>query len=115
MTDMTISLTEAEVKALSELSAATDLSVVGVLRQALRLYQMIHHRVMEGERVMFSGDQQRTIDFAGYGIHTPKQPDTSYGAAEEMLRDLIPVNQTSDTMIRVARDHMVSFARRTAT
>ena len=109
---VTIHLTPVELEAMNKLSDETELSHPSVLRQALRLYQMIHHRIMGGERVTFSGDEQRMIDFSGYGIRTPEQPDNSYAAAEEMLRDLISPGMISDTAIRVARDHMLCFARK---
>jgi len=50
---MTLNLTEAEMKALDDLSAKKDLSKTAVLRQALRLYQMIEHRLSLGEKLYF--------------------------------------------------------------
>lgn len=38
--------------------------------------------------------------------------DRNYAAAEEMLRDILGPERISGTAIRVARDHMVQFARR---
>lgn len=40
------------------------------------------------------------------------EPDRSYAAAKEMLRDILAPERISGTAIRVARDHMVQFARR---
>lgn len=37
--------------------------------------------------------------------------DRGYAEAEAMLGDLIPNDQISDTSIRIARDHMIQFAR----
>ncbi len=53
---MTLNLTEAEMKALEELSAAKDISKTAVLRQALRLYQMIEARMARGEKLFFEHD-----------------------------------------------------------
>lgn len=53
---MTLNLTEAEMGALEELSAKKDLSKTAVLRQALRLYQLIETRVEAGERLFFENE-----------------------------------------------------------
>lgn len=53
---MTLNLTEAEMKALEELSAIKDISKTAVLRQALRMYQMIDARVSRGEKLFFEDD-----------------------------------------------------------
>ena len=53
---MTLNLTEAEMKALDELSATKDISKTAVLRQALRLYQMIEARIARGEKLFFEHD-----------------------------------------------------------
>ena len=42
---MTLRLTDAEMRALDELSVRKDLSKTAVLRQALRVYQMLDARV----------------------------------------------------------------------
>lgn len=108
---MTVRWTKGEAEAIAKLSEATELTNEAVLRQALRFYQLVHHRIADGETIAFSGDKARQIDFAGYGFPIEKEDDLSYAAAEEMLLDLIPRSIISDTVIRVARDHMVSFAR----
>jgi predicted transcriptional regulator len=46
-----LKLTDAEMRALDALAAAKDLSKTGVMRQALRLYQLIDARLSQGERV----------------------------------------------------------------
>lgn len=53
---MTLNLTEAEMNALDELSAAKDISKTAVLRQALRLYQMVEVRIARGEKLFFEHD-----------------------------------------------------------
>lgn len=53
---MTLNLTESEMKVLEELSAAKDISKTAVLRQALRLYQMIEARMAHGEKLFFEHD-----------------------------------------------------------
>jgi len=53
---MTLNLTEAEMKALDDLSAQKDISKTAVLRQALRLYQMLDTRLARGEKLFFEHD-----------------------------------------------------------
>lgn len=53
---MTLNLTEAEMKALEELSATKEISKTAVLRQALRLYQMLEARIARGEKLFFEHD-----------------------------------------------------------
>jgi hypothetical protein len=53
---MTLNLTESEMQALDELSATKDISKTAVLRQALRLYQMIEVRTARGEKLFFEHD-----------------------------------------------------------
>lgn len=56
---MTLNLTEAEMSALEALCAKKDLSKTGVMRQALRLYQMIDTRVACGGKLYFEDDQTK--------------------------------------------------------
>jgi hypothetical protein len=53
---MTLNLTEAEMKALEELSSTKEISKTAVLRQALRLYQMVEARMARGEKLFFEHD-----------------------------------------------------------
>ncbi len=55
---MTLNLTDAEMAALEELSRKKDLSKTALLRQALRLYQMVDARVERGEKFYFE-DQSK--------------------------------------------------------
>ena len=48
---MTLNLTPAEMHALEELSGRKDISKTAVLRQALRLYQMLDERLSRGEEL----------------------------------------------------------------
>ena len=48
---MTLNLTTAEMDALEELSGRKDISKTAVLRQALRLYQMLDERLERGEKL----------------------------------------------------------------
>jgi hypothetical protein len=58
-------LPEREWQALEKLAAEKDMSKTAIMRQALRLYQLVSHRVMSGERMYFSGDEKRAMEFIG--------------------------------------------------
>jgi len=53
---MTLNLTDAEMAALEELSEKKDLSKTAVLRQALRLYQMVDARIERGDKLFFEDE-----------------------------------------------------------
>lgn len=53
---MTLNLTDAEMGALEQLSIRKDLSKTAVLRQALRLYQMLDSRVEKGDKLVFENE-----------------------------------------------------------
>jgi len=53
---MTLNLTDAEMRALEELSVRKDLTKPAVLRQALRLYQMLDARVEKGDKLVFENE-----------------------------------------------------------
>ena len=53
---MTLNLTEAEMAVLEELSQRKELSKTAVLRQALRLYQMVDLRIERGEKMFFEDE-----------------------------------------------------------
>ena len=53
---MTLNLTETEMAALEQLSAEKDMSKTAVLRQALRLYQVIMVRLQGGEKLFFEDE-----------------------------------------------------------
>jgi len=53
---MTLNLTDPEMEALDELSSRKDMSKTAVVRQALRLYQMVDFRVRDGQKLFFEND-----------------------------------------------------------
>lgn len=53
---MTLNLTDAEMNTLEKLSTEKDMSKTAVLRQALRMYQVILSRLAQGEKVYFEND-----------------------------------------------------------
>lgn len=56
---MTLNLTDVEMNALEQLCEKKDLSKTAVLRQALRLYQMIEVRIERGEKVFIENDRTK--------------------------------------------------------
>ena len=56
---MTLNLTDAEMAVLDELSEKKDLSKTAVLRQALRLYQMVSVRIDRGEKLFFEDEAKK--------------------------------------------------------
>jgi hypothetical protein len=54
---MTLNLTEREMEVLEELSRRKDLSKTAVLRQALRLYQLVDARLAGGEKLFFEDER----------------------------------------------------------
>jgi hypothetical protein len=53
---MTLNLTDSEMQALEALAARKDLSKTAVIRQALRLYQLIDARIAAGEKLVFEDE-----------------------------------------------------------
>jgi hypothetical protein len=53
---MTLNLTDAEMEALEALSAKKDLTKTAVIRQALRLYQLVDARLAAGEKLVFEDE-----------------------------------------------------------
>jgi hypothetical protein len=56
---MTLNLTDAEMRVLEELCARKDLSKTAVLRQALRLYQLVEQRIEKGDKLFFEDDRTK--------------------------------------------------------
>jgi predicted transcriptional regulator len=54
---MTLNLTEAEMRVLEELAKKKDLTKTAVIRQALRLYQMIDVRLTAGDKLVFEDEK----------------------------------------------------------
>ena len=69
---MTLNMPAREMHALEKLSEHHGMSKTAVMRQALRLYQLIHIRLMDGETMSFSGDKDRTTMIAAVGLGEPK-------------------------------------------
>jgi Ribbon-helix-helix protein, copG family len=65
---MTLNLTDEEMAAVDQLADEADMSKTAVLRQALRLYQLVVLRAKDGETLHFSGDPQRALQFIGPGF-----------------------------------------------
>ncbi len=53
---MTLNLTEAEMAVLEGLSEKKELSKTALLRQALRLYQVIETRIESGNKLFFENE-----------------------------------------------------------
>ena len=56
---MTLNLTEAEMQVLEELSARKDLSKTALLRQALRMYQVVDARLGKGDKLFFEDEHTK--------------------------------------------------------
>lgn len=65
---MTLNLSAREMQVVEEFSDRMDISKTAVLRQALRLYQLVDARLQAGETMSFSGDQERIALFVGPGF-----------------------------------------------
>ena len=56
---MTLNLSDEEMAALDALAEKKDLTKTAVLRQALRLYEMVTVRRERGEKLLFENDQTK--------------------------------------------------------
>lgn len=56
---MTLNLTDAEMEVLEALCAKKDLSKTAVLRQALRLYQLVDTRLEHGGKMFVEDDRTK--------------------------------------------------------
>lgn len=56
---MTLNLMPAEMDALDEIARKKDLTKTAVIRQALRLFQMIDARLAQGEKLFFEDELQK--------------------------------------------------------
>lgn len=59
---MTLNLTDPEMAVLEELASKKDLSKTAVLRQALRLYQMVDVRIERGEKLVFEDKGEKKAE-----------------------------------------------------
>jgi hypothetical protein len=55
-------LSDDEKRVLDELCNEKGMTQAGVMRQALRLYQLVDRRDKDGERLFFEGDKQRRTE-----------------------------------------------------
>jgi hypothetical protein len=56
---MTLNLTDAEMRALEQLSETKDLTKTAVLRQALKLYQLVDVRLQQGGKLFFEDESKK--------------------------------------------------------
>ena len=56
---MTLNLSDPEMMVLESLAARKDISKTAVIRQALRLFQMIDARAERGEKLFFENEQTK--------------------------------------------------------
>ncbi len=56
---MTLNLSDEEMRVLDSLAQQKDLTKTAVLRQALRLYQMVSVRRERGEKLVFENDETK--------------------------------------------------------
>ncbi|MEN6578329.1 MAG: ribbon-helix-helix protein, CopG family [Phycisphaerales bacterium] len=56
---MTLNLTDTEMGVLEELARKKDLSKTAIVRQALRLYQMVEMRFNRGEILCFEDEKEK--------------------------------------------------------
>lgn len=59
---MTLNLTEPEMKVVEDLCAKKEVSKTTLLRQALRLYQMVEGRMERGEKLFFEDDEKKKAE-----------------------------------------------------
>lgn len=68
---MTLNMPAREMRALEALAEHHGMSKTAVMRQALRVYQLIHVRLQAGETMQFSGDKDRLVMIASVGLGEP--------------------------------------------
>ena len=56
---MTLNLTDAEMNVLEAISEQKDLTKTAVIRQALRLYQLIDQRGRDGQKLFFEDEAKK--------------------------------------------------------
>ena len=59
---MTLNLTDREMGVLESLSAQKDLSKTAILRQSLRLYQLVDLKLSEGGKLFFEDDKKEKAE-----------------------------------------------------
>lgn len=56
---MTLNLTEDEMAVVEELARKKDLSKTGLMRQALRLYQLLDARLLDGDKILLEDKEKK--------------------------------------------------------
>ena len=56
---MTVNLSDAEMSALEEICEQKDLSKTAVVRQALRLYQLVNAKIAAGGKLFIEDEQKK--------------------------------------------------------
>jgi hypothetical protein len=56
---MTLNLSDAEMSVLEDLCARKELSKTALLRQALRLYQLVESRLEKGDKLFFEDGEKK--------------------------------------------------------
>jgi len=59
---MTLNLTDQEMRVLEDICARKDVSKTALLRQALRLYQMVDARLSLGEKLFFEDEEKKKAE-----------------------------------------------------
>lgn len=59
---MTLNLTDAEMTVLEQLCAKKDLSKTSVVRQALKLYQLVEQRLEKGDKLFFEDNKKEKAE-----------------------------------------------------
>lgn len=59
---MTLNLTDPEMKVVEELCSKKDVSKTTLMRQALRLYQLVESRMEKGEKLFFEDDEKKKAE-----------------------------------------------------
>lgn len=112
---MDIVWSEKERKALESLIESQQLSVRSIIRQALALYQQHCERIHAGETMTYSGDAQRSKEFAGTtDEHTYNGPAREGIEAQRGLNDIFPGDpyppEDSKTMAPILSPEQVAAA-----
>jgi len=76
---MTLNLSPVEMRAVEGMAADAELSKTALIRQALRVYQLVTSRIKAGETLTFSGDKERVALFVGPGFNALQPPSGKAG------------------------------------
>lgn len=62
MATMTLNMTDREMEVLTELATSKGITKTALMKQALRIYQMVDVKLARGETMMFSGDKGKLYE-----------------------------------------------------